>query len=824
MNGIVRDLRHAARTLARARTFALTVLLTLSVCIGANVAIFGVVETVLLEPLPFDQPERLVTVYNSYPGAGSPRGGTGTVDFFQRREHVAAFQEVALLNATGRTVGEAGSTERVGALRATPSLFPLLGVEAALGRTFTEDEMEEGNHEKVLLTDAYWRERFGAARDVVGRSLRVDGRPFEVVGVLPADFRMADAPEARFVVPVAFDEDARQLENWHSNNFAMLARLAPGASVEQATAQNRALNDRLIEQWPLPNARQLLDDVGYQTVVVPALADMVRDVRPVLYMLWAGVGFVLLIGCVNVANLMLARGNGRAQEMATQLALGAGRLRVARQFLAEAVLLGVGGSVLGVGLGAAGLRVIRGLGADILPRGTEIGLDATVLAFTAVLALGAGVLFGAIPVAQLLRRDLSPVFRAGGRTGTSDRRSVALRNALVTGQVALAFVLLIGAGLMFTSFRAALDVDPGFEPRGVITAYVSLPAARYGAPAPQRQFLDELLREVRALPGVAAAGVTSQLPFTGQNSNSVITPEGYVPPAGESLLSPFQTFAGPGYFDAMGMELVQGRDFLEADGPDAPNVIIIDEWLAERYWPGRSPLGDRMVWGAPPGATDPSDDQLYTVVGVVRTVKHRDLTAPPAEHVGAYYFSYRQIPPSFVTLTVRVAGGEPASMVPELRRVLAGLDPELPLFNVRSMEERLDASLAGRRVPLMLLAVFAGVALFLAVVGIYGSLAYTVSQRTREIGVRMALGSAPGAIFRTVVGQGLRTTALGLVLGAGGAWLSAGLVRSLLFGVEATDVRVLVAVAAVLAVAAVVACAIPARRATRVDPVEALGG
>ncbi len=823
MHDLIRDVRQSLRILRKERTFSVTVLLTLAICIGANVAIFSVIHTVLLKPLPFPQPDRLVTVYNSYPGAGSPRGGNGTVDFFQRRENIDAFQEVALYTGSGNTIGEAGATERVSSMRVTPSFFPLLGIQPALGRGFTEEEMEEGNHQQVILTHGYWQEQFGGAPDVVGRELRVDGRPFTVVGVLGEDFPRLFQQEARLVLPVAFSPEDRDLDNWHSNNFSMIARLGSGATVEQANAQNAALNDALIDSWPLPNARQLLTDVGYGTVVVSTQEDLVRDVRPLLYMLWSGVVFVLLIGCVNIANLMLARAQTRRTEVATQLALGAGRSRVARQVLTEAVVMGLVGGVLGVGLGSAGLGLLRTFGTEALPRGTDIAIDGPVLLFTAVLAVAAGAIFGAIPMAQIMRGDLSTVFRSGGRTGTANRRAVLLRNALVTGQVALAFVMLIGAGLMLASFRAALSVDPGFRPDGVFTAFVSLPSARYEGPEERRQLWDGLLAEVRAIPSVDAASITTQLPFTNNNSNSVIFPEGHEIPPGESLLSPVQTIAGPGYFESMGIEVVEGRAFGPQDGPDDVQVIVLDEWLARRYWPDGGAVGSRMVYGSIPGQDSIPEDNFYTIVGVVSTIKHNDLTAPESEHVGAYYFDYRQLTPGSAVLTARV-DGDASSITQPVREALQELDAELPLFGVETMRQRVDDSLIQRRVPLVLLGVFAGVALFLAMVGIYGALAYSVTQRRREIGIRMAVGSAPGDMFRSVVGQGLRVTVFGLVVGVGAALFLTRLIQSLLFDVEATDPMILASAAAVLAVVGLVACMIPARRATSVDPVEALAG
>jgi predicted permease len=643
-----------------------------------------------------------------------------------------------------------------------------------------------------------------------------------VIGVLPPSFRLPTGNNARFFMPIVFDADARNMQSWHSNNYQMLARLAPGATIEQATAQNAALNDRLIDEWPVPNARKLLKDAGYHTVVVNMQADLVRDAAPVLYMLWAGVGLVLLIGCVNIANLMLARAQTRIGEVATRLALGAPRRRVARQVLTEAVVMGVVGGVVGVGLGWLGLKGLLAIGAADLPRGAEIGIDGTVLGFTLLLAVGAGIVFGAIPMVQIMRGDLSPVFRTEGRSGTASRGAVVARNVMVTSQVALAFVLLIGAGLMFVSFRAAVSVDPGFNPNGVLTAFVSLPSAKYPDAAARRRFTDEFVQQVQAIPSVQAAGVTSQLPFTGNNSSSVIFPEGYVPSPGESVLSPLYSMVGPEYFSAMGIKLLEGRYFNDSDGPDAPRVMIIDKWLADRYWPDKSPLGARMVYGQAPGADSIPEENLATIVGVVANTKVNDLTAPAGEQVGSYFFPVRQRVPGFMTLVVRSAT-DPAGVTPAVRQVLSRIDPELPLYGVETMRARIDESLRSRKVPLVLLGVFAGVALFLAIVGIYGALAYSVTQRTREIGIRMAMGSAPEDVFRSVVFQGLRVTGLGLVVGAVASLLLTRLVQSLLFDVQATDPTVMVVVATVLGLVGLVACLVPARRATAVDPVSALG-
>lgn len=815
------DVRFGLRQLGRERAFSAVVLLTLAICIAANVAIFSVVSTVVLRPLPYANAHRLVTIYNSYPGAGAERASNAGIDFFLRREKVPALDEVAVYQGSGHTVGEAGSTERLETLRVSASFFRLLGVAPALGRTFTEDENEAGQAQKVVLTHGFWQDRFGGAADAVGQELRVDGRPYTVIGVLPASFRFVVQPGVRFFVPIAFTEEERTMDSWHNNNFQMVGRLAPGATIEQATAQIAALNESLVEQSSIPNVRQLVKDVGFHTVVVDAQADLIRDIRDLLYLLWAGAAFVLLIGCVNVANLMLARAHARTAELATRLALGARRRRLARQILTEAAVVAVVAAALGLALGQLALQALSGLGLEDLPRGAEIALDARALLFTLALAVGAALVFGMIPALHVARGDLQSVFREEGRGGTASRRTMVLRSALVTAQVALAFVLLMGAGLMVRSFRAAAGVDPGFEPEGVLTAAVALPQARYPDDEARRRFTDALLGQIRALPGVVAAGVATDIPFSGDYSSSVLFPEGWQPRPGESVISPFQTTVSAGYFPALGIELVEGRVFTDTDGPGDPGVVVIDEQLARRFWPDRSALGQRVIHGHAPGDPGIGEDSYATVIGVVKTVKQMQLTA--LDQVGAYYFSARQDPFARPTLVIRTRT-EPTVVATGVRGVITRLDPEMPLYDVRPMTDRVARSLASRRAGMVLLGVFGGVALFLAVVGIYGVLAYAVAQRTREVGIRMAMGSSADAIFRLILRQGLAVTALGLAAGGAASFGLGGLIRSLLFGVTPTDPAVMGGAGVLLALVAAVACAVPAWRATRVDPAVALHG
>lgn len=814
------DIRQSLRLLRKEKAFTSTVLLTLAVCVGANAAVFSVVHTVVLKPLPYEDAGRLVTLYNSYPGAGVTRASNGSTDFFYRRERLTSFESIAQFQSSGSTVGEPGGTERVSSMRVTPSFFPTLRVQPVQGRNFTEAEMDPGNERVVILSHAYWLEKFGGDPGVLGRDLRIDGRPYQIVGILPADFRVPQTRQPRFYVPIAYPPEARTLERWHSNNFQMIGRLRPGVPLTRAIAENDALNAAMIEEWSMPNAKQLLDDAGYHTVIVPMLDDIVADVRSMLYLFWGGAIFVLLIGCVNIASLILARSHVRLKDTATRLAIGAPRRRLVREMLTQSLVLAVLGGGLGVLVGLAGIRGFAALGADQLPRGAEIAMDPVVLLFTLGLALAAGLLFGAIPAARLLRTDLRSVLQTESRGGTAGRETLNARTALVTLQVALAFLLLIGAGLMLVSFRAAMAVRPGFQPEGVLTALLSLPGARYGDIEDRIQFTETLVQEVRSLPGVRSVGITSQLPFSGNNSSSVILPEGYMPPAGESLLSPYNTSVVGDYFQTMGIPLREGRFFEPADGMGDRRVIILDEWLARRYFGDASPLGRRMVLGVPPMV---DDDDYYTVVGVVGRVAQNDLTADPAEHVGAYYLPYRSGGQSFLSLVVSAAG-DPAALVASVRERLNRLDPELPLFDVLPMQDRLARSLTGRRASMFLLITFGAVALFLAVLGIYGVLAYAVAQRTREMGIRIALGSTTRAIFLLVLRHGARVAGFGLALGAVAALFTGRLLQSLVFGVEPLDPRIIGATAVLLGATALAAAVIPAVRATRVHPVRAISG
>jgi predicted permease len=624
---MLQDIRFGLRLLWKDRGFAATSILTLALCVGANAAIFAVVNSVLLRPLPVPHAEQLVHTYNAYPGAGvTGRGSTGVPDYYDRLKQTTAFQEQALFNTRGVTLGGEGEPQRIVAMMGTPSLLRLLQAQPVRGRVFTEDEGEIGKIHKVVLTYASWLQWFGGQDNAIGRDLRINGEPYTVVGVLPKGFGFLE-PDIKLWMPVAFTAQEKSDEQRHSNNWSYVGRLKPGATVEQARQQIDALNGRNLDRFP--NLKQILINAGFHTVVVPLQEHLVRDLRATLYLLWGGVVFVLLVGAVNVTNLMLVRSSARMKELATRHALGAGLGRIAGQLLTETMLLSAAGGALGLGLGYAGVRALTAFGLEATPQGTQVTIDATVIAFTFGLAFVLAVLISLIPVLSLGQMNLSQSFREEGRSSTASRGARVTRRVLVTAQIAFAFMLLIGAGLLLASFQRVLGVRPGFDASHVMTGIVSLPATRYKEDAQRITFWGQLSDRVRALPGVQAAGITSNLPLGGSYNDSVILAEGYAMSPGESLISPFASSASPGYFEAMSIPLRRGRLFTAADDERAPKVLIIDERLAQRFWKGADPVGRRMWKPENPEEFTKGPgpkSHFLTVVGVVGSVRTTGLT------------------------------------------------------------------------------------------------------------------------------------------------------------------------------------------------------
>ena len=818
-----RDARVAARSLSRDRTFTATALLTLVVCLAANAAIFSIVRSVVLKPLPFPEPERIVLMSNIYPKAGYSVTGPGTFtagvpDYFDRLREMTVYESQALYVRTNPTLGLQDGAQRVPAIAVTPSFFPLLRARTRLGRTFLPEEGEVGPTAPVILSYGFWQRQFGGDPSIIGKDVRVDGTPRRVVGVLAQDFRYVWNID--LWVPLTFSAEVKSDAYRHSNNWTNIARLKAGATMEQAQQQLDALNARNAER--LPQFAPILRDAGFRTVVTRLADDMTRDVRPTLYLLWGGVLLVLLVGGVNLANLTLVRSAGRAREMATRHALGAEVTRLARQLLTETTVLTLTGGVLGILAGWWMLRSVGALHLELLPRGDEIGLDWQTVAVMIVLAIAVGILAGFVPVSQLPRTNLGETLREGGRGGTAGSAASRLRRALATVQVALAFVLLIGAGLLLASFRAVLRIDPGFQSSGVVTATVSVPGFRYTDDNALIDVTNRILDRVRSLPGVASAGFTSSIPLGGDYSSGVIFAEGYQPKKGESFVSPNSVTVTTGYFESMRMRLARGRLFDQRDTPSSPPAVIVDERLAQHFWPNQDPIGRRMY--RPTSANDldkiTPNTKFLTVVGVVRDVRLTGLT-PQDAPVGVYYYPYAQGAERLLVLTVR-ADRDVESLAGAVRNSITEVDREIPVFSVQTMNDRMDSALVPRRVPMLIGLVFGIVALFLAAVGIYGVLAYQVSQRRREIGIRMALGSSTRSILGLVVRDGMQITGIGLAVGLVGLVGLTRVIRGMLYGVQPADPMVIALVAIVLAGVALVATLIPARRAARVSPMSAL--
>jgi predicted permease len=818
------DLRLAIRLLRKDWSFTLTVAATLALCIGANVAIFAVVDTVLLRPLPFHQADRVVALHNAYPGAGVEGGAAnGVPDYYDRLQALTALDALSMYRQAGFTVGgtDRAEAERLQGLIVTPSFFHVLSVAAHRGRLFSEQEADVGQDQKVVLTYGYWQRAFGGRDEAVGASLRLNGVPFTIVGVLPPDFRFVN-PDLQLARAYAFSAEERADDRRHSNNWQQLGRLKDGATVALVQSQLDALNASNLDRFP--QWREVLTNARFHSVAEAFHESLVGRVRPTLVLLWGGVGLVLVIGCVNVANLVLVRATARTRELATRHALGAGFGRLARQSATEMSVIALLGGALGLGLGRWALAAAPLLGLDRLPQGSEVAIDGRVVAVTLAIVALVGLVMAMLPIAALRRADVAQIVREEGRSGTASRRARLARRALVTAQMAFALMLLIGAGVMVASLQRVLAVDPGFRGERVLTGMVAPPSTKYPDDAGLRAVTDRLLEAVRALPGVEGVGLSSNIPFSGNSSDSVILAEGYQMAPGESLISPTNLAVSDGYFETMGARLVSGRWFTPADAAGRQRVLVIDDKLARRFWPNGDAVGRRMYLPTSPDNLfkPPPDEEMLTVVGVIAEMRLASLVDGSGfERPGAYYFPYRQRPSRAVGLAVR-SPGDPRALVDAARRAVASVDPEMPLYNVRTMEERTSEALVDRRTPTLLATGFAAVALFLAAIGVYGVLAYQVSQRQREIGIRMALGAGSTRIFGLVLGEGAVIVSAGAALGLLGSSLLRRTLATQLYGVGAMEPAVVAAVSAILAGVALVACIVPARRAAKTDPSIAL--
>jgi predicted permease len=823
MDRPVQDLRFAGRLLWKDRSFAVTTLATLALCLAANIAIFAIVDGVLFKPLPYPEPDELVRIYNGYPGAGVEVADNGVPDYYDRKRDVTAFEEIAMFRQAGVTISGGGfsEAERIQSMLVTPSFFRVLLAQPARGQLFSDANGENGQERVVVLTHGFWQRVFGGRDDAIGQDVRLGGVPHRVIGVLPAGFVFLN-PEIQMFRPAVFTAQEKSDEGRHSNNWQQFARLRPGATREQAQSQVNALNAANMERFP--KWREILTNARFRTDVVDFQENLIGRRRSTLTMLWGGAIFVLLIGAVNVANLVLVRSTSRIRELATRHAMGATFGRLARQSLTESIVLSMAGGLAGIALGWWAIQAAPFFGIEQLPSGSIVTLDVRVIAFTIILVAAVGIGVGLIPIVAMRRANMAQVIREEGRSGTQGRGPRLMRRLLVTSQVAFALMLLIGAGVLLASFDRILNVNPGFKPENLLIGTVSLPASRYADDAALISVTDRTLERVRALPGVTAAGVTTTLPFSGAYSDSVIIAEGYQMQPGESLISPGQVSVSPGYFEAMQAKLLAGRFFTEQDVEGRQRVLIIDEELARRFWPNGDALGKRMYM---PTNIDnlmarPSEDQMMTIVGIIEPMRLRGLVETAGERrVGNYFWPLKQQLARTVGVAVRTAQA-PELLASAVRREISQIDPELPFYGVRTMEDQLSRSLIDRRTPMLLATGFAVVALFLAAIGIYGVLAYQVSQRRREIGIRMALGAASGSIFNLVLREGGLIVGIGAVVGLAGAFFLREALQSQLYEVGAMDPIIVTSVAAVLSAVALIACVLPARRAANTDPLIAL--
>lgn len=816
MDAFWQDLRLGLRGLTKNRGFTTVAVLTLAIGIGATTAIFSVVNAVLLQPLPYDDADRIVSIREERPAMGGNQGPMAflTNDTLKAwRDETDTLQQIAGYNSRSFTLTGRGEPARVPGAGVSASLFSLLRVPPALGRGFSRDEERPGANTVVVLSHLCWQNRFGGDPDIVGRPLVLDGRPHTVLGVMPPGFHFPD-PETEIWTPLVLDMPERHPGEIRLIAFAGLARLKDGVSLEQAQAEGEVVLQRLRDgqQGPaagLPPAKMRL---------TPVLDQMVGEVRPALFALVAAVGFVLLIGCANLANLMLARGASRRREIAIRCAIGAGRGRLIRQMLTESLLLSLLGGAAGL-LVATGIhRLLPRLAPGDIPRIEEVGLDGWVLLFTMVVSLLTGVVFGLVPALQSARVDVVRSLNEGTASASAGGFRLLgvnrTRSLLVVAEVALAVVLLIGAGLLLRSFMLLIDVDPGYDPRNVITATLNLPHAKYRNEAAGEALFKEALERWSQGPAVESAGLVSFLPLSGAEARIVFGIDGRPQSSNpdEWIIARPQTVSA-GFFQAMGMRLAAGRWLTVQDDERAAPVAMVNETFVRRYFAGEEALGQRLRMGG---------DTPFEIVGIVGDVRHSGLDTEPMPEVYSSYLQPGAGRQAFRMNVVLRTTGDPARVVPYMRQVVLDIDPNLPLDNVATMQSRLQTSVAQPRFYAVLLGFFALLALGLAAVGIYGVLSYSVSQRSREIAVRRALGAQRSHILRLVLRQGLLLTLAGLLLGVAGAVVGTRMLSSLLFGVELTDAATYAAVPVMLGLVALVACYLPARRATRVDPLGAL--
>jgi predicted permease len=819
MSTLVQNIRYAVRSFGKNRGFALAAVLSVAIGIGATTSIFSVANALLFRPLRYLDADQLVILWNRSPGLNITEDWFSTAQYFDIKTTHHGFEQLAIAIGGNYNLTGQGDPERVGVIRVSSNLLPMLGVRPAVGRLLTPEEDSPGRLLTAVLTDGMWARRFGRDPQMLGKFIILNGQTYEVVGFLPQQFSLPQevlpllygTEQAEIFLPLPLASSASQVRTHEDYNI--IGKLKPGVSLLQAQAEMDAITARLRRDFPEnypPNG-------GLTFSIVPLLEQVVGNVRRSLLVLLGSVGFLLLIACANVANLLLSRAVARQQEIAVRTALGASRWHIVRQLLTESVLLSLFGGALGIFICFLSVKWIHILGTKSIPRLEDVGVDGRVLLFTLLLSVFSGILFGLAPALRVSRLDLQSSLKdsSRGSAGTSALwgRGNNIRRLLVVSELALSVVLLIGAGLLIRSFARLQDVVPGFNPRGVLTFDLTITGHKYDDKQTILDTYRQLWERLERLPGASAAGGVTSLPLSQAFAWTPITVEGRAPLPGEKFLNADERLVGGHYFEAMGIPLRRGRFFNEQDDTTKPIVVIVDEYMAAQLWPGQDPIGKRIHI-----VELQSKDPWQTVVGVVGRVKQDSLDSEPRI---AFYLSHTQFPTRALTVALR-GGADPAAIVSAVKNELRNLDPDLPMYYVRTMEQRVDESLARRRFSMLLLGVFAGIALALATIGIYGVVAYLVSQGTREIGIRMALGASQRIIQTLVVRQGMVLALSGVTFGLTAAFLLTRPIRSLLFGVEATDPITFVGISLLLALVALLASYIPARRAARIDPIVSL--
>lgn len=804
MEPLLQDLRYGIRRLLRSPGFTIVAILSLALGIGANTAIFSVINTVLLTPLPYMNPEQLMVVWESNRQNSASRSPASLLNFIDWREQNQSFEQITAMRSSGLNLTEGAEPERIQAMSASPNFFTLLGAKPLLGRTFLPHEEKAGSDHVAVLSNSLWQGRFGSDRNIIGRDIKLNGEPYNVIGVMPADFQFE---QVSLWTPLTTDIGQLSPTAARSRRmYLVLARLKPGMTLTQAQSELNTISERLAQQYPEANT-------GWSTNIIPFREQVVGTIRPALFLLFAVVSFILLIACANMANLLMARAASRQKEVSIRVAVGASRVRLVRQFLTESILLAMLGGILGLALTFVGKTVLMVTLPANNPFRDQLGIDGKVLAFTLLVSLLTGVIFGLLPSLQASKPNLNETLKEGGKTSSLGSGHHRIRSVLVVTEVTLALMLLIGAGLVIRSFLRLQYVDTGFNPQNALAMQLSLPQAKYREPQVQVAFFQNLMQKVAALPNVEAVSADSNPPLgTRRNSISFFI-EGQPPASLDQMLRAEGHEITPNYFRAMGIPFLAGRDFTDNDRIDAPPVVIVNQALVKRFFPNEDPIGKRISRSLPG-----QNPVWFSIIGVAGDVRHAGLAAEPGPQI---YSSYYEDPVQTMSLVIR-SRGNPTAVALSVRSEIQKADSEIPVFNIKSMEQMASESIAPNRITMLLLGFFAIVALILAAAGIYGIMAYSVTQRTFEVGIRMALGAQRRDIIAMIVKQGMLLTLIGLVIGFLGALAATRVLSSVLFEVSTTDLATFATALLVLTVVALVACLIPARRATRVDPVIAL--